>query len=794
MYTVGWVCALPKELTAATAMLDERHPKLLSQPKNDRNNYTLGSIGKHNIVLVCLPKGRIGTNSAAITVTEMANTFPNVKFGLMVGIGGGVPPNVKLGDVVVSTPVDHHPGLIQWDFGKAEEGGNFKQTGAPNKPPVLLLNALDKLKAEQRLKGSKINQFLNDLELNWPQLKPKYSRPPSIPGSTATSERIDPHIHYGLIASGNQVIKDAKFRDCLNERYGGKLLCVEMEAAGLMEFPSIVIRGICDYADSKKNKDWQEYAAATAAAYAKELLGQVPPYDVNLEIPLRDTSYQVFETTSSAERKLDFIKARLEREEAVEILDWLTPIDYNSQQANHFSKQQTGTGQWFLRSEEYQTWLKCSKKTLFCPGIPGAGKTILASIVINDLLTRFRSDTSYGIAYIYCNFRKNEEQTVENMLASLLKQLSASQLSPPRSLESLHDVHKSRQTRPTMDEISSTLQYVVESFSRVFIVVDALDECQASNGCRARLISEISELQSKCGVNALVTSRFIPEITEMFEGAMSTEIRATDDDLQRYLDGHMPQLPKFDGCSTSQQGELQDQLQEEIKTGITKAVDGVFLLAQIYIDSFICKRSPRAIKNAIQSLCRESKGQASNITKLLQSAYDQTMERIETQPGDAPAIAKEVLAWVVCAKRPMHTSELYHALAVNIGNSELDRQNFTQVDIMVSVCAGLVAVDEESGNIRLVHYTIEEYLKDTLEKWFPNAEAHIAAICTTYLSLNIFHQAPGQTDDEFREPLQSYYLYRYASEYLEYHTEQASISNQRVMNSLESEAKVQDSN
>ena len=99
----------------------------------------------------------------------------------------------------------------------------------------------------------------------------------------------DMRVHYGLIASGNQVIKDAKFRDSLNESLGGNVLCVEMEAAGLMnDFPCIVIRGICDYADSQKNKDWQEHAAAIAAACAKELLEYVQPSDIDGECLVKD--------------------------------------------------------------------------------------------------------------------------------------------------------------------------------------------------------------------------------------------------------------------------------------------------------------------------------------------------------------------------------------------------------------------------------------------------------------------------------------------------------------------------
>lgn len=139
-YTVGWVCALPKEFIAAVAMLDERHDDLPRQP-NDHNAYTLGRIGLHNIVVACLPKGEIGTNNAATVATRMTSTFPSIKFGLMVGIGGGVPKSVRLGDVVVSTPGGKFGGVVQWDFGKAQQGGTFERTGSLNRPPAELLAA-----------------------------------------------------------------------------------------------------------------------------------------------------------------------------------------------------------------------------------------------------------------------------------------------------------------------------------------------------------------------------------------------------------------------------------------------------------------------------------------------------------------------------------------------------------------------------------------------------------------------------------------------------------------------------
>lgn len=130
----------------------------------------------HNVVIACLPKGEIGNNSAATVVTRMISSFPNMKFVLMVGIGGGVPKYARLGNVVISTPIDEYGGVVQWDFGKAEHGGSFKRTGSLNRPPTELLTALTKVEKEHEIKGSKISIYLEEVEKKWPKLAPRYTR------------------------------------------------------------------------------------------------------------------------------------------------------------------------------------------------------------------------------------------------------------------------------------------------------------------------------------------------------------------------------------------------------------------------------------------------------------------------------------------------------------------------------------------------------------------------------------------------------------------------------------------
>ncbi|KAM0284359.1 hypothetical protein ACHAO9_009284 [Fusarium lateritium] len=300
-------------MAAAKGMLDSIHPNPSQQDPADHNSYILGDISGHNVAIACLPAGIYGTTPAATVAKDMLRTFRSIRFGLMVGIGGGVPSikhDIRLGDVIVSRPTETNGGMVQYDRGKTLHQGDFKRTGSLNTPPQVLLTALSRLEADHLTGDSQIPNFLAKLKAKLPKrVKNKFCHqgasndclfpadyPHVNPDSTCdqcdytqTLKRMDrddtdPIIHYGAIASGNQVIKNGKIRDQLGKQLG--VLCFEMEAAGLQDYPCIVIRGVCDYADSHKNKMWQEYAAATAAAFAKELLSAILPSRVLQEKPI----------------------------------------------------------------------------------------------------------------------------------------------------------------------------------------------------------------------------------------------------------------------------------------------------------------------------------------------------------------------------------------------------------------------------------------------------------------------------------------------------------------------------
>ncbi|KAI9728092.1 MAG: hypothetical protein M1834_007808 [Cirrosporium novae-zelandiae] len=283
----------------------------LPQPTTDHNVYTLGSINGHNIVISGL--ATTGNNSAATVVTQMRATFRRIRFCLVVSTGSGVPTrtddgDVRLGDVVVSKPVGEHSGVIKFHHGKAE-AGRFKRTGYLAPPPATLLNAAQMMAVslEIRIGREQGDPLLENLKRvptegpifqkykfpgrsqdhlysgttcqEWEYQSDQRSRPVGI--TDAQDQDPDPQVivHRGTIASGEWVIMDSYLRDIFAKECGA--LCFETEAAGALDdFPCLVIRGISDYADSHKTKQWKGYAAAVAAAYARQLFFYLPVDEV----------------------------------------------------------------------------------------------------------------------------------------------------------------------------------------------------------------------------------------------------------------------------------------------------------------------------------------------------------------------------------------------------------------------------------------------------------------------------------------------------------------------------------
>ena len=249
-----------------------------------------------------------------------------------------------------------------------------------------------------------------------------------------------------------------------------------------------------------------------------------------------------------------------------ELYQWLSPLDFPAQQREVYSRRQEGSGKWLLESKTFERWLKTEGGVLLCPGNPGAGKTVLASIVIDHLWNKVRTD-DIGVAYIYCDYLKYREQTPVHLVGSLLKQLAEQRNPVSESLESYYNRHRSSNTDPDPKSAFEILKAECDIWSRTFIIVDALDECSEKDATRQRLVEGLLSLQGSKRINILVTSRPISSILCDFEVWERLGIRANSADIQDYLLGQMDRFSK--------RVVVGKHLQAQIISTIVDAADGM---------------------------------------------------------------------------------------------------------------------------------------------------------------------------------------------------------------------------
>ncbi|KAF3314537.1 hypothetical protein TWF173_004620 [Orbilia oligospora] len=443
-------------------------------------------------------------------------------------------------------------------------------------------------------------------------------------------------------------------------------------------------------------------------------------------------------------------------DERRKILDWITPIDDRSRHNDTFNRCQQGTGEWLLNSTEYQNWLNTAKEVLFCPGPPGAGKTIMSSIVINHLIGQYSYNPAVGVAYIYFNYKVNARITVDEILSNLLKQLARTRDPLSSCVKDLYN--RCKGTRPPRAEIVKALGAVVASYSRVFIVVDALDEYER----RSEFLGRLFEIHKNYALNIFATSRNIPAIRDNFErqeiSLMELEIRASEADIIKYLEGQI----------LHSGGNIVRKNKTIVIDKISKLAHGLFLLAHLCFETIKTSRSLKKLNEALEGFTARVRSSASPY----ESTYQAIMESIQGY-GDIvlTETAFQVLSWIICASRPLTKAELQYAIAVEHPDeaSEIDMANLSDVDDLVSYCRGLVTIDEQSKIIRPVHYTVQEYFEWTRMIWFPNSHSDIAKICVIYLSHDTFKFGPCSTYEELEQRLQSNALYEYAATNWGYH-------------------------
>ncbi|KAJ4201781.1 hypothetical protein NW767_006319 [Fusarium falciforme] len=783
-YTIAWICALYIEMAAARAMLDEIHEDL-PQDANDKNTYMLGSIGPHNILIACLPNGHYGTNNAASVLTHLLRSFTSVRKGFMVGIGGGVPStaDIRLGDVVVGTRV------MQYDLGKIVDDGKIQRTANARIPDSSFGTAVSAMRTLHEEGPSRMSIILQNMTAN----NPEYGYPASpdrlfsasykhesqllscsscdqsklLSGSTRMPNH--PKIHHGAIASGNQVIKDSITRDTIARELD--IICFEMEAAGLMDvLPCLPIRGICDYADSHKSKEWQRYAAATAAACAKELIEILPAHSAVLENGSIHNSPSPNQSTSP--------NASPNRRQL--LLESLKFEKIDSRKTS-IKKADFKTCRWFLKHPQYLEWLdpqnRAHRGFLWIRGKPGAGKSTIMKFIYEKMKKKNRQKHAITASFFFHARGEDLEKSIPGMYRSLLLQLFEGYPDLQDVLDDTDLVPRGQTGCPSLNVLKDLFHNAVSNLGqRTFTCfVDALDECDEQQVMEmVRNFEELAESCEDTGSHLQIcfSSRHYPYIRIQHGIELTLE----------HQQGHYEDMSNY---IQSNLRVASPALVEKLRTQMLEKAAGVFLWVALVVD--ILNKESRRSGLALQKRLAEVPSRLSDLFKDILTRDTDNMDDLLLS-----------VLWILYAKRPLRPEEYYHALWSGLVQKDLVDPEMPDTgpdsndcirSYVIASSKGLAEIPRvKSPTVQFIHESVRDFLikdrglqdlwPDLGSEWQVLGHDKLKQCCISYINHELVRAsvssfAPTTPSDDLLKVSEQYPFLEYASQYVLYHSDAA---------------------
>ncbi|GAP92637.1 hypothetical protein SAMD00023353_5900170 [Rosellinia necatrix] len=417
--------------------------------------------------------------------------------------------------------------------------------------------------------------------------------------------------------------------------------------------------------------------------------------------------------------------AQNERRQTREIMNamvnYFSPVSFSEKQNEIFSQRQPGTGQWFIDSPMFQEWLVSPGATLWCPGAPGSGKTFIASIVVDYLQGVVKQERDTGLTYVYCDFRRRIQEPT-TLLANIWTQLMLQRELSKTEVDQLNNDLYGRRVKLSAAQINGLVEreFTDGKFQRMFVVIDALDECNEAQ--REALLDHISRLYP--WANVLITSRVMGSDLERFTDVRVLRIVSAEVDMHAYIRTRITSSRKL-----AENIKRKPELENEIVRVVSERAQGLFLLCKLHMDSLALESTPKAVRKVLEGIPTGDTA--------MKDTYNNAVQRIESQHPSNREWAMRTIQWICFAMRPLTSTELTHALAIDEDDTELSEDNIVSTDLLVEYCGGLVVIEPETKIVRFVHFTTQEYFEgEKNTPMFAGTDGSIAFTCITFLAFH----------------------------------------------------------
>ncbi|KAH6911281.1 hypothetical protein BKA70DRAFT_56221 [Coprinopsis sp. MPI-PUGE-AT-0042] len=420
--------------------------------------------------------------------------------------------------------------------------------------------------------------------------------------------------------------------------------------------------------------------------------------------------------------------------------------NYRDIHGANLSRATPGTGPRFSKWAEFHTWVRVNGllQTMWGSGMPGAGKTIFTAIMINEIDTHAQASRyAICVCYIYFRYSDRTTATVRDFLEVLVKQTVERHSNCVIILNEVYARHTRERTQPSEAELLRLLHRFSEAMEATFYFLDALDE--APPDVQLDLLEKLSPLN----VKLFITSRPLPDLEAHFPGAHRFTIRAQDKDLDLHIAKEISRSP-FLQTILKKGGP---GLRQKIALTIKEKCGGMFLHASLQLDALRCCTSVHNIHKTLE-----------DFPARIEDVYQQTWNRILDLPADAAVLATRVLLWVLCATRSLKIEELRHFVAVCPDTDKIEPDRLVDEATLMSLCRGLVNVEETTRLVRFVHYTAKDVLKRLISESVPYPHSIPAAACMAHLAERDFQRSTLGDSDALKTALQGEPLLAYAHE------------------------------